>query len=219
MHIIQAGMETDVLKKNSDLAHGIYHRFKENGIRSVDFMGSIGSGKTTLICEMGKRLAAAGKRVLVIAGDVPGDDDFKRFRAAGLDAINCNTGKECHLEAHDINRVLDGVDLSKYDIVIIENVGNLVCPADFPLGTDYRAVVISTTEGDDMVRKHHQIFLHSDIAVLNKMDIADAVGVDPQVIIGDYAKLTGGVKKIITASAKKGEGVDDVIAALGLLEA
>ncbi|WP_235584775.1 hypothetical protein [Candidatus Methanomethylophilus sp. 1R26] len=70
-----------------------------------------------------------------------------------------------------------------------------------------------------MVRKHHQIFLHSDIAVLNKMDIADAVGVDPQVIIGDYAKLTGGVKKIITASAKKGEGVDDVIAALGLLEA
>ena len=216
MHIVQAGMETDVLKANNKVAHEIYLMFKEHGIRSVDFMGSIGSGKTTLICEMGKRLEEQGKKVVVIAGDVTGDDDFKRFKAAGLEAINCNTNKECHLEAWQIKKVLEGTDLDRYDVVIIENVGNLVCPADFPLGTDYRAVVISTTEGDDMVRKHHAVFLHSDVAVLNKMDICDAVGVDPQIILDDYAKLTGGVKKMYTTSAKKGDGIDEVIAALGL---
>lgn len=216
MHIVQAGMETDVLKANNKVAHEIYHMFKERGIRSVDFMGSIGSGKTTLICEIGKRLEERGRKVVVIAGDVTGDDDFRRFKAAGLRAVNCNTNKECHLEAWQIRKVLEGVDLEGVDTVIIENVGNLVCPADFPLGTDYRAVVISTTEGDDMVRKHHAVFLHSDVAVLNKMDISGAVGVDPQVILNDYEKLTGGVKKMYAASAKRGEGVDKIIAALGL---
>lgn len=213
MHIVQAGMEFDVLKANNKIAHENYHLFKEHGIRSVDFMGSIGAGKTALIIEMGKRLKASGKRVCVIAGDVTGDDDFKRFKEAGLDSVNCNTGKECHLDANLIKKTLATMDLDKYDIVIIENVGNLVCPADFPLGTDYRAVVISTTEGDDMVRKHHAVFQHSDVAILNKMDIADAVGVDPNVILKDYDKLTGGLKKMYTCSAKKGEGVDEIISA------
>ena len=166
-------MEFDVLKANNRIAHENYHLLKEHNIKSVDFMGSIGAGKTALIIEMGKKLVAAGKRVCVIAGDVTGDDDFQRFRAAGLDAVNCNTGKECHLDANLIKKTLATMDLDKYDIVIVENVGNLVCPADFPLGTDYRAVVVSTTEGDDMVRKHHAVFQHSDIAILNKMDICE----------------------------------------------
>ncbi len=215
MHIIQAGMEFDVLRANNKVAHENYHRFKEHGIKTVDFMGSIGAGKTTLIIEIGKKLVDKGKRVCVIAGDVTGDDDFKRFKEAGLDAVNCNTGKECHLDANLVKKALDSMDLGKYDVVIIENVGNLVCPADFPLGTDYRAVVISTTEGDDMVRKHHAIFQHSDIAILNKIDIADAVGVDPSVIINDYEKLTGGLKKIYTCSAKKNDGIEEIIAAFG----
>ncbi|MBO5600619.1 MAG: hydrogenase nickel incorporation protein HypB, partial [Candidatus Methanomethylophilus sp.] len=190
MHIIQAGMEFDVLRANNKIAHENYHLLKEHGIKSVDFMGSIGAGKTALIIEIGKRLVSRGKRVCVIAGDVTGDDDFTRFREAGLDAVNCNTGKECHLDANLIKKCLADIDLDKYDVMIIENVGNLVCPADFPLGTDFRAVVVSTTEGDDMVRKHHAVFQHSDVAILNKMDIADAVGVDPSVITKDYNKLT-----------------------------
>ncbi|AGI48480.1 hydrogenase accessory protein HypB [Thermoplasmatales archaeon BRNA1] len=208
-------MEHDVLRANDKLAHENYHMFKTNGVKTVDFMGSIGSGKTTLIIELGKRLVAQGKKVCVIAGDVTGDDDFKRFKAGGLDAINCNTGKECHLEARDIQRVTRDVDLSRYDIVFIENVGNLVCPADFNLGTDFRVAVISTTEGDDMVRKHHAIFQHSDMAILNKIDIADAVGVDPQIILDDYKKLTGELKPMITTAAKKGDGVDEVLRFFG----
>lgn len=215
MHIIQAGMEFDVLRANNKIAHENYHLLKEHGIKSVDFMGSIGAGKTALIIEIGKRLVSRGKRVCVIAGDVTGDDDFTRFREAGLDAVNCNTGKECHLDANLIKKCLADINLDKYDVMIIENVGNLVCPADFPLGTDYRAVVVSTTEGDDMVRKHHAVFQHSDIAILNKMDIADAVGVDPSVITKDYNKLTGGLKEMYTCSARKGNGVDEIIDAFG----
>ena len=215
MHIIQAGMEFDVLRANNKIAHENYHLLKEHGIKSVDFMGSIGAGKTALIIEIGKKLVSRGKRVCVIAGDVTGDDDFTRFREAGLDAVNCNTGKECHLDANLIKKCLADIDLDKYDVMIIENVGNLVCPADFPLGTDFRAVVVSTTEGDDMVRKHHAVFQHSDIAILNKMDIADAVGVDPSVITKDYNKLTGGLKEMYTCSARKGNGVDEIIDAFG----
>ena len=215
MHIVQAGMEFDVLRANNKIAHENYHLLKEHGIKSVDFMGSIGAGKTALIIEIGKRLVGRGKRVCVIAGDVTGDDDFKRFREAGLDAVNCNTGKECHLDANLIRKCLADIDLDKYDVMIIENVGNLVCPADFPLGTDFRAVVVSTTEGDDMVRKHHAVFQHSDVAILNKMDIADAVGVDPSVITKDYNKLTGGLKNMYTCSARKGNGVDEIIDAFG----
>ena len=218
MHIIQAGMEHDVLRANDRIAHENYHLMKSHGIKSVDFMGSIGSGKTTLIIEMGRKLKAAGKRVCIIAGDVTGDDDYKRFTAAGLDSINLNTGKECHLEAAQVKRVLESMDLDAYDIIFIENVGNLVCPADFNLGTDYRAAVISVTEGDDMVRKHHQVFLHSDMAVLNKVDISSAVDVDPQVIVNDYNKLTGGLKPIFSTAAKKDVGVDEVLSFFKLTE-
>jgi hydrogenase nickel incorporation protein HypB len=216
MHIVQVGMEYDVLRENNKIAHENYRLMKKHGIRSVDIMGSIGAGKTSLIIRMGEKLMAEGLRVCAIAGDVVGEDDFSRMAASGMDAYNCNTGHECHLDANLVRKVLAGIDLDDYDVVLIENVGNLVCPADFPLGTDYRMVVISTTEGDDMVRKHHDIFLHSDVAVLNKMDIADAVGVDPAVIMADYAKLTGGLKEMLPCSVKKDEGIGEVLKALKL---
>jgi hydrogenase nickel incorporation protein HypB len=177
-------------------------------------MGSLGSGKTSLIIKMAKKLSAKGIRVGAIAGDVTGDDDFKRMKDAGIAVINCNTGHECHLDANMVKKVLNRMDLRSVDVLMIENVGNLVCPADFPLGADLRMVVISTTEGDDMVRKHPDIFLHSDIAVINKTDIAEYVDVDINVIKNDYSKLTGGVLKMMECSVKKDTGVDEIISAL-----
>jgi hydrogenase nickel incorporation protein HypB len=209
-------MEIDVLKENSKVANENYRLLKEHKIKSIDFMGSIGAGKTALIIKLAEKLRAKGVRVCAIAGDVTGVDDYSRFEKSGLKAFNCNTGHECHLDANLVRRSLREIDLDQYDVIFIENVGNLVCPADFPLGTDYRVVVISTTEGDDMVRKHHDIFLHSDIAILNKMDICDAVEVDPEVIAEDYKKLTGGLKSIYKCSVKKDEGLDEIIAALKL---
>ncbi len=216
MHIVQPGMEIDVLKENSKIARDNYHLLKEHKIKSVDFMGSIGAGKTALIIKLAEKLRAKGVRVCAIAGDVTGVDDYTRFEKSGLKAFNCNTMKECHLDANLVRKTLAEINLDNYDVIFIENVGNLVCPADFPLGTDYRVVVISTTEGDDMVRKHHDIFLHSDIAILNKMDISDAVGMDPDIIAGDYNKLTGGLKNIYKCSVKKDEGLDEILAALKL---
>lgn len=216
MHIVQPGMEIDVLKENNKVAHENYHLLKEHKIKSIDFMGSIGAGKTSLIIKLAEKLRAKGVRVCAIAGDVTGVDDYSRFEKSGLKAFNCNTGHECHLDANLVKKSLEEIDLDDYDVIFVENVGNLVCPADFPLGTDYRVVVISTTEGDDMVRKHHDIFLHSDIAILNKMDISDAVDVDPNVIAEDYNKLTGGLKNIYKCSVKKDEGLDEILAALKL---
>jgi hydrogenase nickel incorporation protein HypB len=215
MHnITDVGMEYDVLRENHNIAHENYHMLKDHNIVSVDFMGSIGAGKTALIIKLSEKLRAQGKRVASIAGDVTGVDDFTRMKNAGIAAVNCNTGKDCHLNAKMIHEKLHGMDLDSIDVLFIENVGNLVCPADFPLGTDYRAVVISCTEGDDMVRKHPDIFIHSDFAILNKIDIADAVDVDPRIILGDYAKLTGGNKTMIQTSVKKNIGIDDVLKAM-----
>ena len=216
MHMITPGMEIDVLKENHRLAHENHRLMRDHNVKSVDFMGSIGAGKTALIIKLAEKLREKGVRVCAIAGDVTGVDDYTRFEKSGLEAVNCNTGHECHLDAHLIHHALDDVDLDKYDVVFIENVGNLVCPADFPLGTDYRVVVVSTTEGDDMVRKHHDIFQHSDIAILNKIDIADAADVDPEVITGDYEKLTGGAKKMYKCSVKKDQGLDEILEALNL---
>ena len=216
MHIVQPGMEIDVLKENNKIAHENYRLMRSKGIKSVDFMGSIGAGKTALIIKLAEKLRAKGVRVCAIAGDVTGADDYTRFEKSGLHSVNCNTGHECHLDANLVKKTLADINLDDYDVIFIENVGNLVCPADFPLGTDYRVVVISTTEGDDMVRKHHDIFIHSDVAVLNKIDIADAVDVDPEVIARDYNTLMGGTKNIYKCSVKKEQGLDEILAALKL---
>ena len=215
MHIVRVGMEYDVLKENNKIANSNHRLLKDNNIRTIEFMGSIGSGKTALIIKLAERMRKKGLKVCAIAGDVTGDDDQKRMRESGLEAVNCNTGHECHLDANLVRKSLEAMDLSKYDVIFIENVGNLVCPADFPLGADYRVVVISTTEGDDMVRKHHDIFLHSDVAILNKTDIADAVGVNPDVILNDYKKLTGGLKTMYKCSVKTERGIDEIMSVLG----
>jgi len=216
MHIVQVGMEYDVLRENNRIANSNYRLLKDHGIKTIEFMGSIGSGKTALIIKLAEKMRKKGLKACAIAGDVTGDDDQRRMKASGLESVNCNTGHECHLDANLIKKSLEKIDLDRYDVILIENVGNLVCPADFPLGADYRVVVISTTEGDDMVRKHHDIFLHSDVAILNKIDIADAVGVDPEIILNDYRKLTGGLKTMYRCSVRTEDGLDEIMSALGL---
>ena len=215
MHKIKSiGMEHDVLAENAHLAEHNHERLVAKGIRSVDVMGSIGSGKTALIIKMAAHLKEKGVGVAVIAGDVTGEDDYKRFQEAGIKAYNVNTGKECHLESNLIERTLDKMDLDGIGFIFIENVGNLVCPADFPLGTDVRMVVISVTEGDDMVRKHPMIFTSSDVAVLNKVDLAGYMEVDVEVLKSDYSKIVGN-KPLYLTSVKTGEGIDVVMKAIG----
>ncbi len=216
MHkISDISIETDVLEENRKLAHENHQRLRSQGVRSVDVMGSIGSGKTLLIQKLALELNKKGIRSAAIAGDVTGKDDFTRFQAAGIPAVNLNTGKECHLDAHLVDHALDEIDLSSIDFLFIENVGNLVCPADFPLGTDSRMVVISVTEGDDMVRKHPMIFLDADIAVLNKVDLLPFMDIDADLLRRDYEKVKKGAV-LYETSAKTGQGVAELLKALNI---
>jgi len=205
----------DVLAHNRDLANENLRRLRSRGVRSVDVMGSVGSGKTLLITKMASAMIAKGIRPAVLAGDLVGRDDFDRFQAAGIPAVNVNTGKECHLDAHLVEHALDHLDLNAIDYLFIENVGNLVCPADFPLGTDKRMVVISVTEGDDMIRKQPAIFVNSDVAVLNKIDLLPYMDMNVELLDRDYDKYRKGAK-LLRASAKTGEGLSDVFAALDI---
>jgi hydrogenase nickel incorporation protein HypB len=208
-------MGTDVLAENRRLAEKNLKRLRSRGIRSVDVMGSIGSGKTALIEKSSFLLKERGIRAAAIAGDVTGQDDYDRFRSVGLPSVSVNTGKECHLDAHLIGHALDDIELDSIDFLFIENVGNLVCPADFPLGTDKRVVVISVTEGDDMVRKHPMIFTGADIAVLNKIDLLPHLDVDVERLKRDYRKIRSEAS-LHLISARTGEGLPELLSLLGI---
>lgn len=206
-------MAESILEANRGLALQNRALFKGHGVRAFDFLGAVGSGKTMLIERLQELLEARGQRVGAIAGDVAGDDDHRRFLAAGIASENLNTGKDCHLDAHMVGHALERMDLDLVDVVFIENVGNLVCPADFPLGAEKRVVVISTTEGDDTVRKHPLIFRDADVCVLNKSDLAGPVGVDMDVIERDFRTINNHAPFIRTC-ARTGEGVDRLLEAL-----
>jgi len=210
---VTVDMGESVLEHNRELARANRELLREHGVRAYDFLGAVGSGKTMLIERLADILEEQGLQVGAIAGDVAGDDDYRRFQKKGIRAANVNTGKECHLDAHLVEHALEELDLMQIDVLFIENVGNLVCPADFPLGAERRVVVISTTEGDDMVRKHPAIFRDADVCVLNKIDLADAVDVDPKVLERDFRKLNKHAPFIYT-NAKKGEGVEELLKAL-----
>jgi len=208
-------IELNVMEANRKLAEQNRKLLDDKGIASFDIMGSIGSGKTLLIESVVDLLRENGRRPAVVVGDVAGDDDYKRFSSHEIPVININTGKDCHLDAHRAEHAMEGLDLDSIDILFVENVGNLVCPADFPLGTTKRVVVISVTEGDDMVRKHPLIFTAADVIVINKVDLADAIEVDPEVLVSDAKKLVPHVP-VIKTDAKHGQGIKELMEVLGL---
>jgi hydrogenase nickel incorporation protein HypB len=199
-------MEKDVMEANKRIAEKNRKILAEHSVRAFDVLGSIGSGKTTIIEKLSIILREKGIRSGAIAGDVAGDDDYRRFRENNMPAVNINTGKECHLDAHLVEHAIEKLPLKDIDILFIENVGNLVCPLDFLLGAEKRIVVISATEGDDMVRKHPLIFAGCDLAVLNKIDLAGYVDVNLRDIVNDFRKINPH-KKMLLTDAKHDEGL------------
>lgn len=205
----------DILARQRELAEANRRLFHANGVRAISVMGAIGSGKTTLIECLIEELKPKGFTIATIAGDSAGDDDYRRFLSHHVHSVNLNTQDDCHLDAHRIEHAIAALPLSEVDILFIENVGNLICPADFSLGTDVEMVVISVTEGDDMVRKHPKIFAQTELIVINKIDLADAVGVDPQILLNDYAKINPHGKAILT-DARHERGITSLLAALSI---
>ena len=214
---VSVDMEKDILAANRELADENNSLLKEHQVFCVDILGAIGSGKTLLIERLIDRLKEKGLRAGAIAGDVAGHDDYDRFVSHGILAENISTGKECHLDAHLVQHAIEKLKLDAIDVLFIENVGNLICPVDFPLGADRRAVVISVTEGDDMVRKHPVMFAFADVVVINKIDMADAMEVDPNSLVNDVKKVNPKAKIVLT-DARHEKGIEELMDALGFQE-
>ncbi len=212
--IFDIELEKDLLAKNRSLAKENRKRFDRLNILTVDIMGSIGSGKTSLIKAILKRLGM-GEKVAVIAGDLTTTIDAERIESEGARVIQVNTGKECHLDAHLVRQALKRMKLDGVKILFIENVGNLICPGEFPLGAHKRLVVTSVTEGPYTIVKHPYIFREADVIVLNKIDLAIPMKVNIPQLEKDAKKIHPHVPFIKT-NAVKGIGIPKVIDTLGL---
>ena len=207
-------LEEDLLKANAKIAEENKSLLKRHKITAIDIMGSIGSGKTSLIEQIVKKLNK--KYVIgVLNGDLTTTIDSDRVRKHGAKVIQINTGKECHLDANLVRKALKELDLNDVNLLLIENVGNLICPAEFPLGSSKRMVVISTTEGPYMVLKHPFIFIDASMVVINKIDLAEAMGVSVEKLEKDALSINPKAK-IVKTDCRTGEGISDVIDALGL---
>ena len=208
MHnIASIEIEQDIIRANDKLAYENRHILDEKGVFAVDLVGAVGSGKTslleTLIDEMDEDIA-------VIAGDILSKFDAKRIEDKNVPVKGLNTGKECHLDAHLVEHALPDVPLDDVSILFIENVGNLICPADFNLGAHVRTVIISVTEGDDTAEKHPMIFKTADMAIVNKVDLAEAVGADADKMVKDIKTINPDIP-VVKCSLKTGEGVQEII--------
>jgi len=212
--IFDIELEKDLLAKNRNLAKENKKRFDRSNILAIDIMGSIGSGKTSLIKAILRKLRM-GTKVAVIAGDLTTTIDAERIETEGARVIQVNTGKECHLDANLVRRAVGEMKLDGIKILFIENVGNLICPGEFPLGAHKRLVVTSVTEGPYMIVKHPYIFREADVIVLNKIDLAKAMKVNPSQLERDAHRINPQAP-FIKANALKGVGIPKIIEALGL---
>jgi hydrogenase nickel incorporation protein HypB len=200
-HSIQ--LEQAVLAKNDYLAAHNREWLGARGLAAINVMSSPGSGKTTLL---ERTIRDSGLALSVIEGDQETTVDAERIRAAGARSVQVNTGAGCHLDAAMIHRALDQLQPER-GVVVIENVGNLVCPALFDLGEARRVVIISVTEGDDKSRKYPHMFSAADLIVINKTDLLPYVDFDVDRLTTDARALRPGVE-VLTLSARTGENVD-----------
>ncbi|MEE3717137.1 hydrogenase nickel incorporation protein HypB [Tumidithrix elongata RA019] len=195
-----------ILSKNERLAERNRGFFMAKGLLVLNVLSSPGSGKTAFIERM---LEDLGKSIptAVIVGDLATDNDAQRLRRAGAEAIQITTGDACHLEAEMVSRAVQKLDLDGIKVLAIENVGNLVCPAAYDLGEDLRVVLFSVTEGEDKPLKYHTMFKIADVVIVNKIDIAAAVGFDRETALRNIQQVAPQAQ-ILEVSARTGEGME-----------
>lgn len=199
-------VEIDVLGKNNRLARANRQRFASHGVFVVNLVSSPGSGKTTLL-ERTLTDLREELRCSVIEGDQQTDNDAVRIAATGAPVRQINTGAGCHLDAHMVGHAADELPLEATDILFIENVGNLVCPASFDLGEHHKVVVLSVTEGEDKPLKYPQMFRAADLMLINKIDLAPYVSFDLE-RCRNMARSINPEIEIFDLSAAKGSGME-----------
>jgi hydrogenase nickel incorporation protein HypB len=209
-HVHVGGKRIDVMQSllhdnNHQAAHNRSH-FDAAGVFVVNLMSSPGAGKTRLL-EATIRALAGRLSVAVIEGDLETENDAKRIRAAGAPAVQITTGNACHLDANMVHEALHEMDLRPIDVLFIENVGNLVCPASFDLGQHRNVVLLSVTEGDDKPEKYPVMFRTADLMVLSKLDLLSAVGdFEPAQARGHLRALATDAQ-VVELSARTGDGL------------
>lgn len=200
-------VEQDLLAKNNQYASSNRHSFLERKITAINFMSSPGSGKTTLLT---KTISDLKQQVdmAVIVGDQQTDYDAQQIQSSGAQAIQVNTGKVCHLDAHMVGHAVENLSLNERAILFIENIGNLVCPALFDLGEAYRIVILSVTEGDNKPLKYPDMFRKADLIIITKIDLLPYVDFDVNKCIS-YAKRINPSVNVLSLSASNGTGLTD----------
>ena len=198
-------LNLSLTEKNDRLAERNRGFFRAKKLLVLNIVSSPGSGKTTFIRETAVRLA--GKlRVGVIVGDLATDNDAARLKTAGIPVVQITTGTVCHLDADMVAKAAAQLDLDKLDVLVIENVGNLVCPADYDLGEDLRIVLLSTTEGEDKPLKYPPMFHSASVAIITKSDMATAAGFNREQALANLQRVSHHAE-IYELSAKTGDGM------------
>jgi len=198
-------IERDLLSKNDSLAHGNRIRLQRAGTLALNFVSSPGSGKTSLLVRTINDLRTSWP-IAVIEGDQQTDRDAERIRATGAPAVQINTGKGCHLDAHMVGHALDHLSPAPGGLLFIENVGNLVCPAAFDLGEAHKVVVLSVTEGEDKPLKYPDMFAASDLMLLTKVDLLPHLDFDVGACVAAALRVNPRIE-ILKISSKTGEGL------------
>jgi len=205
-------LEHSLLEANATLARKNRALLDSYGVTAIDVMGAIGSGKTTLVGQLIKRLKDRF-RVAVFNGDATTSNDADLIAGQGVPVVQIATVNGCHLDANLVGRALQKISLEGLRMILIENIGNLICPAEFPLGSKARVVVVSVTEGQYMVRKHPQMFLGANLVVVNKVDLAAAMDVNVDSLTRDVHRLKPDIT-VIPTSCRTGLGLEEVTATL-----
>jgi hydrogenase nickel incorporation protein HypB len=209
MHRVRVRVVEDALDANNTIAQANREDFDRAGVTVVNLMSAPGAGKTALLERV---LADTGDiRVAVLEGDVEGSLDAERLASLHVPVVQINTsagfGGECHLDANMVRSALRALPLEEIDLLIVENVGNLVCPAEFRIGEDVRAMVCSVAEGEDKPLKYPLMFRACELAVVNKIDLLEHVDVDLDTLLGNLQAAHPGIEHLLT-SARTGEGID-----------
>ncbi len=199
-------VEQRILDKNDRLAERNRGYFHAKGVYVLNILASPGAGKTAFIertaADLGQRV-----RLGVIVGDLATENDAVRLRGRGIPAVQITTGSVCHLDAEMVSRAMERLDLNALRLLVIENVGNLVCPAVYDLGESARVVLLSVTEGEDKPLKYPVMFRSAQVVVVNKMDIAEAAGFDHETALHNIRRAAPGAV-VFEVSAKTGQGMD-----------
>ena len=198
-------VERDLLSKNNAYAAANRARLQTAGVFALNLVSSPGSGKTTLLVRAVTELKSRWP-IAVIEGDQQTSRDADRIRATGAPAVQVNTGKGCHLDAHMVGHALDHLPLPARGVLFIENVGNLVCPAAFDLGEGHKIVVLSVTEGEDKPLKYPDMFAAADLMLLNKIDLLPHLDFDMAACLADARRANPRIE-VLPVSARTGEGL------------